>query len=153
MWTGDPSHRGGGRDLRIRPDPVSTLAVDTVLIDGGLMHLRPVRPEDEAALLKLHEHLSERSFYLRFFTVSPAAAPWFVHRVMRAPAADHAALVAEVNGQVVGLAAYERLDDPRDADLSIVVDDRQQGRGIGTLLREHLVAEARGHGVQRFVGQ
>src|SRR5512143_134729 len=152
-WAGDPPCRRGGQDLWTRPDPMSTLAADAVLVDSGLVHLRPVRPEDEAALLELHEHLSERSFYLRFFTVSPAAAPWFVHRVVRTPVADHAALVAEVDGQVIGLAAYERLDDPRDADLSIAVDDRQQGRGVGTLLLEHLVAEARVHGVQRFVGQ
>ncbi|HMA46433.1 MAG TPA: GNAT family N-acetyltransferase, partial [Frankiaceae bacterium] len=135
------------------PAGADPLVADAVLADGRLVHLRPVRPQDAPALLELHDKLSETSLYMRFFTISPASARWFVDRVTRPPAPEHAGLVAEVEGRLVGVAAYERLDDPTSAEISFTVADAQHGRGVGTLLLEHLVAVARARGVTRFVGE
>ncbi|HEX4778454.1 MAG TPA: hypothetical protein VFW74_16900, partial [Acidimicrobiia bacterium] len=46
---------------------------DVVLADGGTVHVRPIRPDDDAALLALYERMSSDSIYLRFF--SPVSAP------------------------------------------------------------------------------
>ncbi len=126
---------------------------DAVLRDGGIVHLRPVTGDDEAALRALHEGLSPRAAYLRFFTAGRAAAAWYVDHLVRAPAPDHAALAALVGGRIVGVAGYERLDDPTGAEVAFAVQDAQQGRGVGTLLLEHLASYAREHGVRRFVAE
>ncbi|WP_322754025.1 GNAT family N-acetyltransferase [Frankia sp. Cas3] len=126
---------------------------DAVLRDGGIVHLRPVTGDDEAALRALHEGLSPRAAYLRFFTAGRAAAAWYVDHLVRAPAPDHAALAALVGGRIVGVAGYERLDDPTGAEVAFAVEDAQQGCGLGTLLLEHLASYAREHGVRRFVAE
>src|SRR4029450_8609205 len=58
--------------------------------------------------------------------------------------------VAELRGAVVGVARYFRPDDD-EAEVAFAVDDREQGRGLGTLLLEYLVAVARERGIHRFV--
>jgi hypothetical protein len=44
---------------------------DVVLRDGLTAHVRPVRAGDEDAVRSLYASLSERSRYLRFFSVMP----------------------------------------------------------------------------------
>ncbi|MFG1949225.1 hypothetical protein [Nonomuraea sp. NPDC048826] len=41
---------------------------DVLLRDGGIAHVRPLRPGDRTALHELVERSSERSAYLRFCT-------------------------------------------------------------------------------------
>ena len=36
--------------------------------DGRAILIRPIRQEDEVAMIKFHEGLSERSVYLRYFS-------------------------------------------------------------------------------------
>ena len=69
----------------------------------------------------------------------------------RPPDAEHVSLVAEVRGEVVGVATYERGDEPGEAEVAFIVDDEFQGRGVGMLLLEHLAVVASRHGVVRFV--
>ena len=44
---------------------------DAVRTDGGLVHIRPAVPVDEAALLALDHRVSDRSIYYRFFSPRP----------------------------------------------------------------------------------
>src|SRR5690606_23477131 len=57
-------------------------------------------------------------------------------------------------GELVGVASYERRgpEEP-EAEFAVFVDDRHQGRGIGTLLLEHLTRFARAHGIHRLYGE
>jgi acetyl coenzyme A synthetase (ADP forming)-like protein len=64
---------------------------------------------------------------------------------------DRMALVAEHAGHLVAVARYDRLDPPSEAEAAFVVEDSWQGRGLGTLLVEHLAAVAREHGITRLV--
>ena len=41
---------------------------DVVLRDGATAHLRPISPDDAAAVQHFHMQQSENSIYLRFFT-------------------------------------------------------------------------------------
>ena len=38
---------------------------DVVVSDGGVVHLRPIRPEDADAIVAFHGKLTERTRYLR----------------------------------------------------------------------------------------
>jgi acetyl coenzyme A synthetase (ADP forming)-like protein len=124
---------------------------DVVLTDGGSAHLRPVRPDDGPAVRTLYESLSDESRYLRFFSPAPAELAGTIGP--RVEIDDrHFALVAEIGDEVVGVADYFRkLDDV--AEVAFTVRDDQQGRGIGTLLLEHLAAVAAARGIRRFVAQ
>lgn len=123
---------------------------DAVRTDGGLVHIRPAVPADEAALIALDHRASDRSIYYRFFTVSRHAADTYVGRLLRPSSADHRALVALIGGDIVGVASFERLTDT-SAEIAVLIDDQAQHKGIGTLLIEHLADVARQRGVTRFV--
>ena len=82
---------------------------DVVLADGGTVHIRPIRPEDEDALLALYERMSSDSIYLRFF--SPVSAPTAqqLERLTSIDYDDRMALVAELADRIVAVARYDRL--------------------------------------------
>lgn len=125
-------------------------ACDALLSDGDIVHLRPTIPEDRDELLAFHSHLSPESLHLRFLGVGSQSARSYVESLTRAPAADHLALVAVSHGRIVGVAGYERGPDPDEAEVAMVVDDALHGRGIGTLLLEHLAHAARANGLRRL---
>ena len=126
------------------------VACDALLSDGDIVHLRPAIPEDRDELLAFHSDLSPESLHLRFLGVGSQSARSYVESLTRAPAADHLALVAVSHGRIVGVAGYERGPDPDEAEVAMVVDDALHGRGIGTLLLEHLAHAARANGLRRL---
>ena len=60
----------------------------------------------------LHAKMSPDNLYLRFFSLSPVAAEREARRICREPAPDHAALLAVLDGELVGCGTFE-CDDPR----------------------------------------
>jgi acyl-CoA synthetase (NDP forming)/GNAT superfamily N-acetyltransferase len=123
--------------------------VDALLMDGRIVHLRPISKGDEEALSALFTRASPRSRYLRFFSTGVSVDR--EARRITTPGDDHVAWVAEHEGLVVGIASYEILSGAQ-AEIAILVDDAWQGQGIGTLLIEHLAAVARRAGIQELVG-
>ena len=59
--------------------------------------------------------------------------------------------VIEVDGRVVACAALEIFTEELGEVRSLVVDDAYKGRGLGRLLVERIVAEARGLGLKRIM--
>ena len=88
------------------------------------------------------------------FQHKPVAAERAARRICREPAPDHAALVAVLDGGVIGYGTYERFGagSPR-AEVAMTVTDDMHNRGVGTLLLEHLISLARGRGVRTFVAE
>ena len=125
-----------------------------LLTDGTTVEIRAARPEDFAAVRDLHAKMSPDNLYLRFFSMSRAAAEREARRICREPGPDHAALLAVLDGQVAGCGAYELAGDGSgSAEVALSVADDMHGRGIGTLLLEHLVSLARGRGVRMLVAE
>src|SRR6266540_991197 len=127
--------------------------VDALTADGGIVRIRPVRPSDEEGLLALYDRASPESLYRRFFTGGRSGIKADVTRMTRTDGEGHAALLAERRDQVVGVASYEQAGSPGQAEFAILVDDAEHGRGIGTLLLEHLAATARRNGIFELVGE
>jgi acetyl coenzyme A synthetase (ADP forming)-like protein len=128
-------------------------ASDAVLSDGGTVHIRPIRPDDGEALVEFHSHLSLQTTYLRFFTPHPELTPDEVQRFTHVDYDRRLALVAELGSRIIGVGRYDRLDDSTAAEVAFVVADQHQGRGIGTVLLEHLAIAARERGINRFVAE
>jgi acyl-CoA synthetase (NDP forming)/GNAT superfamily N-acetyltransferase len=125
-----------------------------LLTDGTTIEIRAARPEDFAAVRKMHATMSPDNLYLRFFSMSPAAAEQEARRICREPGPDHAALLAVLDGEVVGCGAWELASDGSGpAEVAMTVADDMHNRGIGTLLLEHLVSLARGRGIGTFAAE
>lgn len=125
-------------------------AVRALLADGRVALVRRLTPADTEAVRLLHQELPERDTYLRFFTIRPPRLGAFAEH-LTAEDARHATLGAYVDGVLTGVATYEVVADPEEAEVALAVDHRQQAHGVGTLLLEHLGSLARARGVRRFV--
>ncbi len=101
----------------------------------------------------MHAAMSEDNMYLRFFSMSPAAAEQEARRVCREPDSGHVALLAWQDGRLVGVGAYEPTAKPDVAEVAFAVPDDMHGRGIAGLLLEHLVWQARQRGLQAFTAE
>jgi acyl-CoA synthetase (NDP forming)/GNAT superfamily N-acetyltransferase len=126
---------------------------DVVVSDGGVVHVRPIRPEDAPGIVAFHGRLSDRTRYLRYFGPYPRIPEKDLIRFTRVDHTDRVALVAELGDELIGVGRYDRLGGRPDAEVAFVVADAHQGRGIGSVLLEHLAAAARERGIQRFVAE
>jgi len=134
---------------------------DVVVSDGGVVHLRPIRPADADAIVAFHAKLSDRTRYLRYFGPYPRIPERDLYRFTRVDHRNRVALVAVLDEEIIGVGRYDRLSstgtadipDTADAEVAFVVADAHQGRGIGSILLEHLAAAARERGIKRFVAE
>ncbi|RTL69927.1 MAG: GNAT family N-acetyltransferase, partial [Pseudonocardiaceae bacterium] len=125
---------------------------DVVASDGGILHLRPILPADADALLAFHSRLSERTRYLRYFGPYPRIPPRDLERFTTVDHHRRVAFVCLLGDEIVAVGRYEGLGDAPggSAEVAFVVRDDHQGRGLGSILLEHLAAAARESGVRRF---
>ncbi|HET8679155.1 MAG TPA: GNAT family N-acetyltransferase [bacterium] len=125
---------------------------DVVLRDGSTIHLRPVRPDDQAALLAFYRGLSEEARTLRFFTRTTDEV--LAERVRKIVDVDHVrrfGLVATIDSpqRIIAHAMYAALDADR-AEVAFAVADEHQGRGLGTILLGQLAEVAAANGIRLF---
>ena len=125
-----------------------------LLADGATVEIRPARPADFDAVRDVHQKMSRDNLYLRFFSLSPVAGERAAGRICREPAPDHAALLAVLDGEVVGYGTYEGFGGGYPAaEVAMAVVDDMHNRGVGTLLLEHLISLARARGVRTLVAE
>ncbi|NMO54147.1 GNAT family N-acetyltransferase [Actinoplanes sp. TBRC 11911] len=127
---------------------------NVLLADGSAVGLREIRPDDAPAILDFHSRMSERTRYLRYFSPYPSIPERDLERFVKVDHQDREAYVIEVAQQIIAVGRYERLGPGSpDAEVAFVVEDAYQGRGIGSVLLEHLAEKAREHGMSRFVAE
>lgn len=129
---------------------------DVVLADGSATHVRPIRPTDADALQAFHVAQSERSTYMRFFMPLERLPDKDLTHLVTVDGVDRVAFVA-VSGtgadeRIIGVGRYDRLDETA-AEVAFNISDAHQGKGLGSVLLEHLAAAARERGVRRFVAE
>ena len=132
--------------------PVAT-STYALLTDGSTVEIRPASPRDTDAVRDMHAAMSPDNMYLRFFSLSPSAAQQEAQRVCRPPGPDHAALLAWRDGELIGVASYEPTGKEGAAEIAFAVSDQMHGRGVATLLLEHLVSLARRRKLTAFTAQ
>jgi acetyl coenzyme A synthetase (ADP forming)-like protein len=121
---------------------------DVVLADGATVHMRAMAPDDEPRLARMYEALSADSVYYRFFSPVPRATATALE-MNRLGTAGHDTRVALLGDEIVAAARYDVVS-PGVAEVAFVVADEHQGRGVGTLLLEHLAVLARAKGIHTF---
>lgn len=130
---------------------------DVILRDGLTAHLRPITPDDAEALQSFHVAQSEHSQYLRFFAPMARLSRSDLERFTHVDYKDRVALIVTIGDDIIGVARYDRLNEDgesgNEAEVAFNIADSHQGRGIGSVLLEHLAAAAREQGVTRFVAE
>lgn len=123
---------------------------DVLLRDGSTMRVRPIRPEDAEALQAFHVAQSEQSTYYRFFAPLRRLPERDLVRLVHVDHVDRVALVVVAGEAIVAVGRYDRVEPDR-AEVAFNVADTLQGRGLGSVLLEHLAAAARERGILTFV--
>ena len=125
---------------------------DVVLRDGTVAHVRPIRPTDGDGIRRFHAAQSDESIYLRFFAPLRQLSDNDVFRFTHVDYADRVALVATMREEIIGIGRYDRID-ARTAEVAFNISDHFQGKGIGSVLLEHLAAIAQEFGIARFTAE
>jgi acyl-CoA synthetase (NDP forming)/GNAT superfamily N-acetyltransferase len=134
-------------------DPDELWSSTVVLGDGESVLIRPIHSDDAPALAAFHERQSAESRYRRFFSPKPHLTEADLRHFTIVDFVDRVALVVERFGELIAWASYERWAGRDDADVGFQVDDAHHGKGIATLLLEHLAAIARSNGIVRFTAE
>jgi acyl-CoA synthetase (NDP forming)/ribosomal protein S18 acetylase RimI-like enzyme len=121
-----------------------------LLADGTTVGIRAVAPEDHDQLEGLYQEMSPENLRRRFFSTGTRSGRLAADEACGPPRPGHRALLAERAGQVVGLAEYHADDTGTRADLAVAVAEGLHHHGVGTLLVEHLVSQARADGITAF---
>jgi len=127
------------------------------LRDGTQVIIRSIRREDAPRLQSLFGRLSRESIYYRFLEFRKELTAEQARRLAALDYDGQMALVAaceqDCGEAIIGVARYAVVpgSEPREAETAIVVEDRYQGLGLGSLLLERLAAYAVAHGIRAFV--
>ena len=142
----------------IRPYPIQY--VDTwKMEDGTPLSIRPIRPEDEPAVVKFHEKLSDRTVTMRYFQPMALWQRTAHERLTHICYIDYdreMALVSEVKNakgepEIVAVSRMSKQHGTNSALTAVVIRDDFQHKGIGSeLFRRHLDI-ARSEGVQKVI--
>jgi len=124
--------------------------VDVVLADGATARVRPIVPEDGDRILAFHARQSPQSIYYRYFSPRPRLTDKDVERLTNVDYVDRMALVALRGDELIGVARYDRWRHRTEAEVAFFVDDANHGRGLATVLLEHLAVRAREVGITGF---
>jgi acetyltransferase len=133
--------------MAIRPSPTRYVAPWTTK-DGTQVTIRPIRPEDEPAMVHFHETLSEQSVYYRYFHMMNLEQRVRHERLTRICFIDYdreMALVAERhnpetgNPEILAVARMTKILWGNEAEVAIIVSDQWQGRGLGKELMARLL--------------
>ena len=125
------------------------------LADGRSVTIRPVQPDDEAALRSFFSRLCGETRRLRFMKFVGALNEQLVHRFTHVDYHRQMAFVCEATidgrNELVGEARYAA-NNGRSCEFSIVIADDWHKSGIGGLLMHALMRYARASGFETMEG-
>ena len=123
---------------------------------GEPLAVRFVEPRDAEALQDYFRSLSVRSRYNRFLGAMSELSPTELDHFIHAGESDRFSVIAvmTVDGveTIVGEARYGFEAGTASFEFGVSIDDRWQGRGIGTALLRNLECRAAAFGATRLFG-
>jgi len=137
--------------LAIRPYPTRYVA-KWKMKEGTPVIIRPIQPEDEPLLVKLHGTLSEESVYHRYFSQLKLDQRIAHERLTRICFNDYdreIALVAERKDaktgdrEILGVGRLSKARGLNEGEFALLISDRWQKQGLGSELLKRLVDIAR----------
>jgi len=125
------------------------------LNDGSHVLIRPLRPQDREREKAFIENLSPATRHQRFLGEIKEVGEQLLNQLMDVGTPQRVAYVALVhdNGELreVGISRYAQVDEqPLHCEFAVTIADEWQGKGLGALLMQHLIDEARNNGFQQM---
>jgi acetyltransferase len=126
---------------------------------GSEVRLRPIRPEDEPAMVRFHQTLSDESVHSRYFHLIRLDQRVAHERLARICSIDEdreVVMVAERSdpsgaSEIIGVGRLVRLEGKNEAELAVIVSDAHQHHGLGSELVRLLIGIAREKKLGRLV--
>jgi acetyltransferase len=119
--------------------------------------IRPIRPEDEPAVIKFHETLSQESVYFRYFHMIKLAQLNTHERLTRMCFIDYdremAVVVMNQAQDIIGIGRLSKLHGINEAEFALMIADSYQCQGIGTKVLETMVTIARNEKIERITAE
>ncbi len=124
------------------------------LTDGTQLFFRPIRPTDDKLMRDMYYALSERSIAFRFLKPIKAFPHKFIQDFTNCDFSKDmviVGLIQDMGGeQMIGLGSYHMNQATNKAEVSFLVRDGWQAKGIGTDLLDMLTDIAKKRGVLGF---
>lgn len=139
----------------IRPYPVQYVSPWTTK-DGTAVLIRPIRPEDEPAMVAFHETLSDRSVYLRYFHMEHLSERVAHDRLIRKCFIDYdreMALVAvrpstNDTQEMLAVGRLTKTPGTPDGEVAVLVTDQYHHLGLGMEILRRLIQVGRDEGLE-----
>ena len=144
----------GNTRFAVRPYPTEWER-QLQLLDGSRIDVRPMRPDDEPAIVKLLQHVSAEDIRLRFFHTVKDFSHQFVARLTQLDYARAMAFVAidPATQDVVGAVRLHSDSHYEKAEYAILLRTDLKGRGLGWALMQLLIDYARAEGLKSLFGE
>jgi len=144
----------GQTRFAVRPYP-SQWEGQLVLRNGRPIAVRPMRPEDEPAIIEFLGHVSAEDLRLRFFHAVKAFSHQFVARLTQLDYARAMAFVAldTATEDIMGVARLHSDSLYESAEYAILVRSDLKGNGLGWALMQLLIDYATAEGLKSLCGQ
>ena len=124
---------------------------ETTLRDGTPVRVRPIVPEDTPRLIEFHSRLSMNTTRLRFFTPMRRLSTSFAEHLCTVDFRKRCAFViSPLDSDVIHAVGRYEAESRHSAEVAFVVEDSWQGKGIGVILLDRLVEQARTKGYERL---
>jgi RimJ/RimL family protein N-acetyltransferase len=135
---------------------IPSLKHKLVLRDGSEINIRLLFHGDKQAYIDMFNSLSKETKTLRYHYVKLDMSEQEAEEYCNLNLDNEIALIAERREQnstrIAGIGRYDRIGDSQVAEISFLVDDRDQGQGICTHLLKDLTGIAKERGIKRFIG-
>lgn len=128
---------------------------DLLLRDGALLRVRLLQLEDRDKLRALFDRCSPETLRFRFLYTIKTLTDDLLDRLVEINGVENLALVVTMgeheHERIVGVGRYQTMEKRPDvAEVSFLIEDAMQRRGIGTHLLDALADIARENGITRF---
>lgn len=152
-----PSFLTAQQRLAIRPYP-RELEEEITMPDGQKFFLRPIRPEDEPALLALFSGLSREAIRLRFLHSMKTFPHELAARLTQIDYDREMALVlcdpaCPSESPLYGTVRLAADPDNARAEYAVLIHGDWTGRGLGTLMMRRIIDYARQRGIGELYGE
>lgn len=141
--------------LAISPYPGHLYSRQVTVSDGTQVQLRPIRPEDEPGMKHMLKDVSNDSLYMRFFGYIPKITHAWMTRFTHIDYDREIAIVAETTHlpkpELMGVVRIIEDAWGETAEYSILVSDKWQGLGLGSILTDYILDIAHERGIRKVV--
>ncbi|MBS1786464.1 MAG: GNAT family N-acetyltransferase [Acidobacteria bacterium] len=135
--------------------PLKNFSRSVLLRDGSVLQMRALKPTDREGLVALFNRCSPETIRYRFLRMVTCLTESQLDQLVAVDQRSHVALVItqgeNAEEKIIAVGRYFVMEKrPTVAEVSFLVEDALQRRGIGTILLDALAEIAREHGINRF---